>query len=57
VIDRPFLATLNAIEKMNCMYCGYSNGVIAFTSEIASRTENYWYLIMYATRPNVVDAR
>ncbi len=30
VIDRQSLAYLNVIEKLNCVYCGYSNGVLAF---------------------------
>ena len=29
VIDRHRLGYLNAIEKLNCVYCGYGNGVIA----------------------------
>jgi hypothetical protein len=29
VIDRQHLAYLNAIEKLNCVYCGYANGVFA----------------------------
>ena len=41
VIDRQHLAYLNAIEKLNCMYCGYANGVFAYVREIAARTEQY----------------
>ena len=29
VVDRQHLAYLNAIEKLNCMFCGYVNGVFA----------------------------
>ena len=29
VIDRHKLRYLNAIEKANCVYCGYANGVLA----------------------------
>jgi hypothetical protein len=39
VIDRQHLAYLNAIEKVNCVYCGYANGVLAYVREIAGRTE------------------
>ena len=39
VIDRHRLGYLNAIEKANCMYCSYANGVVAYVREIAGRTE------------------
>jgi hypothetical protein len=48
VIDRQHLAYLNAIEKLNCMYCGYANGVLAYVREIAGRTEQYWCPIRHA---------
>ena len=50
VIDRHRLAYLNGIEKLNCVYCGYANGVIAFAREVASRTEQYWCPIKHALR-------
>jgi hypothetical protein len=50
VIDRQHLAYLNAIEKLNCMYCGYANGVFAYVREVAARTEQYWCPIRHATR-------
>ena len=50
VIDRHKLAYLNAIEKINCAYCSYGNGVISFAREIISRTEQYWCPIRHATR-------
>jgi hypothetical protein len=51
VIDRYKLAYLNGIEKLNCLYCEYANGVIALTREVAARTEQYWCPIRHATRP------
>ena len=54
VNDRHRLAYLNTIEKVNCTYCGYGNGVIAYTREIISRTEQYWCPIRQAHR--VIDA-
>ena len=39
IVDRHRLAYLNGIEKLNCAYCGYANGVIAYARETASRTE------------------
>lgn len=50
VIDRHHLAYLNGIEKLNCMYCGYANGVFAFIREVAGRTEQYWCPIRHAKR-------
>ncbi|MDP1869920.1 MAG: hypothetical protein Q8L13_26715, partial [Bradyrhizobium sp.] len=42
VFDRNHLAYLNIIEKINCAYCSYANGAIAFVREVAARTEVYW---------------
>ena len=50
VIDRHRLAYLNAIEKLNCAYCGYSNQLIEYAREIAGRTEQYWCPIKHARR-------
>lgn len=50
IIDRQHLAYLNIIEKLNCVYCGYSNGVIEYAREIAARTEQYWCPIKHAQR-------
>ncbi|NVN88154.1 MAG: hypothetical protein HXX15_18900 [Rhodopseudomonas sp.] len=50
VFDRHHLAYLNLLEKINCGYCSYGNGVIAFVREVASRTEVYWCPIKHARR-------
>jgi hypothetical protein len=50
VFDRHHLAYLNTIEKVNCAYCSYANGAIAFMREVASRTEIYWCPIKHARR-------
>ncbi|MDO6461045.1 hypothetical protein Q4485_10085 [Granulosicoccaceae sp. 1_MG-2023] len=50
VIDRHKLAYLNNIEKINCMYCGYGNGLISYWREIFARTEQYWCPIKHAQR-------
>ena len=50
VIDRHHLGYLNAIEKLNCVYCGYVNGVFAYVREIAGRTEQYWCPIRHGKR-------
>ena len=48
--DRGHLAYLNALEKLNCAYCSYANGLIAYVREIAARTEQYWCPIKHARR-------
>jgi hypothetical protein len=50
VFDRAGLPYLNAIEKFNCFYCSYGNGVAAYTREVAARTEQYWCPIKHARR-------
>ena len=50
IVDRQHLAYLNGIEKLNCVYCGYANGLIAYVREIAGRTEQYWCPIKHARR-------
>jgi hypothetical protein len=49
-IDRHKLAYLNGIEKLNCLFCSYANGLIAYVREIAARTEQYWCPIHHARR-------
>jgi hypothetical protein len=48
--DRRHLSYLNWIEALNCLYCGYANGVIAYVREIGSRTEQYWCPIKHALK-------
>jgi hypothetical protein len=50
VFDRHHLAYLNILEKLNCAYYSYGNGLIAYVREIASRTEQYWRPIKHARR-------
>jgi len=47
-IDRPKLKYLKLHDKINCMFCGYANGLIAYVGEIAARTESYWCSIKHA---------
>lgn len=49
-IDRHHLAYLNGIQKLNCVYCGYCNGVVSWVREVAGRTEAYWCPIKHAAR-------
>lgn len=56
-LDRHHLAYLNWVQKLNCVYCGYCNGVIAWVREVASRTEAYWCPIKHAARVEGAHAR
>jgi hypothetical protein len=57
VMDRKYLAYLNVVQKMNCIYCEYGNGVIAYAREVASRTEQFWCPIKHARKIKGVHDR
>ena len=50
VFDRTYLAYLNLIEKINCAYCSYANGLATYIKEIVARTELYWCPIKHARK-------
>ena len=41
-LDRENLSYLSRLERINCAYCSYFNGVAAYTKEVAARTERYF---------------
>jgi hypothetical protein len=49
-IGRHHLGYLNFIERFNCNYCAYANGVLAYATEIAARTEQYFCPIKHARK-------
>lgn len=57
VYDRVKLSYLNGIEKFNCAYCSYGNGVIAYAREVAARTEQYWCPIKHARKNQGAHSR
>ncbi len=57
VFDRHHLAYLNIIEKINCLYCSYGNGLLSYAKEIAARTEQYWCPIKHAQRIKAAHSR
>lgn len=57
VLDRGELPYLNLIEKFNCFYCSYGNGVAAYAREVAARTEQYWCPIKHARRIKAAHER
>ena len=57
ILDRHHLRYLNGIERLNCAYCGYVNGAIAYVQEIAGRTEQHWCPIKHAVRLKLMHSR
>ena len=49
-MDRHRLGYLYAVQKVNCVYCGYANGVLSYAREVAGRTEACWCPIKHARR-------
>jgi hypothetical protein len=49
--DRHRLRYLDRVARLNCSYCSYANGVLAFAREVAARTEQFWCPIQHARAP------
>jgi len=50
IIDHHKLSYLNSLEKANCVYCSYFNGLIGYIQEMAGRTEKHWCPIRHAVQ-------
>jgi hypothetical protein len=48
--DRDSLAYLNLLERFNCSYCSYANGLAAYVKQIIGLTEQYWCPIKHVRR-------
>ena len=57
VFDHQHLAYLNIIEKVDCLYCSYAVGMIAYSQEIIARTEQYFCPIKHARKVLNANAR
>ncbi len=57
VLDRHHLGYLNGVQKLNCLYCSYANGLVAYVEEVAARTEQYWCPIKHAIRVKATHRR
>ena len=57
LVDRQYLAYLNIIEKVDCIYCGYAVGMVAYANEILARTEQYFCPIKHARKMLGAHAR
>jgi hypothetical protein len=55
--DRGHLKYLNLVERLNCMYCSYANGLFAYATEVAGRTEQHWCPIKHARRLRAPHSR
>ncbi|MDD5770380.1 MAG: hypothetical protein PHE25_05415 [Candidatus Gracilibacteria bacterium] len=53
--DRHKLPYLNPIEKLNCTYCSYGNGLVNYIKEIVAQTEKYWCGIQSEKNPNFIS--
>jgi len=57
VFDRGRLKYLNLLERLNCKYCSYANGLFAYATEVAARTEQHWCPIKHARRVRAPHSR
>lgn len=55
--DRGRLKYLNLLERLNCAFCSYGNGLFSYATEIAARTEQHWCPIKHARRLNSPHSR
>ncbi len=42
IFDRHLLSKLTLMQKFNCVYCSYVNGLYRYAATIAGETEKYW---------------
>jgi hypothetical protein len=57
VLDRHRLPYQDVLQKANCLYCGYANGVLVFVREVAARTEQFWCPIKHVRTPRGAHRR
>jgi len=54
VIDRHKLKYLTPGQKINCVYCGYANGVLQYIVRIVGETERYWCGIQHQDKQGYI---
>ena len=54
-IDRHKLSYLNVVQKANCVYCGYVNGVIHYWSKIIGEMEKYFCSIKHQENESFIS--
>jgi hypothetical protein len=50
VFDHGDLPYLNVLQKLNCFYCSYANGLAAYVREVSARTEQFFCPIKHARK-------
>lgn len=55
-VDRHRLSYLNPWEKLNCIYCGYMNGLFYYICAIGAATEEYWCGIKHEKRAGAFES-
>jgi len=55
IFDRSKLPYLNWYERLNCLYCSYVNGVLAYAGKVAGDTESYWCGIKHKSFTGYVE--
>ena len=54
-VDRHKLLKLTTTQKINCLYCGYANSVVAYFKAVTNRMEEYSCAILHAKRSKSED--
>ena len=49
ILDRKHLPFLNWRQKLNCLYCDYAQGVLAYVRAVTSSTEHFWCPVKHKT--------
>lgn len=51
IMDRYKLLKLTFWQKLNCMYCEYANGIVAYAKAVVNQMELYSCAIKHETHP------
>jgi hypothetical protein len=51
IIDRHLLKKLNFFQKINCVYCGYANGMVGYVKAVVNQMELYSCAIKHIKQP------
>lgn len=51
VFDRHRTGGLDFSQRLQCLYCAYANGLMAYSREIIARTEAFWCPLAHEKRP------
>ena len=57
VRDRMKLPYLTWVQKLNCAYCGYGNGLLQYSVAIAQETQKYWCGIRHRPTKDFIEPK